>query len=161
MQAALPLPEDVARQTLTAGSVPAEWLQVPESSNDRTVLYLHGGGYAIGSIVTHRHLMQRIARAARSRVLALDYRLAPEHPFPAAVDDAVAGYRYLLEQNIDPARIAIGGDSAGGGLTLALLLSLRAADLPLPSCAFCALTVGPTWLAPATRSRARRRKIRW
>ena len=82
------------------------------------MLYLHGGGYVMGSLNTHRDFMGRISRAAQARVLGLDYRLAPEHPFPAAVEDSVAGYRFLLEQGLPPARIAIAGDSAGGALTL-------------------------------------------
>lgn len=137
MQQGLALPSDVALQSLDAGGVPAEWIGVPKSSPERVLLYFHGGGYAIGSIATHRHLMQRLARAARARVLGIGYRLAPEHPFPAAIDDARASYGFLLAQGIGPGQVAIGGDSAGGGLTLALLLALRDAGEPLPACAIC------------------------
>jgi monoterpene epsilon-lactone hydrolase len=96
------------------------------------VLYLHGGGYVIGSVNTHRDLIARVSRAAQARVLALNYRLAPEHPFPAAVDDAVASYKWLLAQGAKPSRIAIAGDSAGGGLAAATLVAIREAKLPTP-----------------------------
>jgi monoterpene epsilon-lactone hydrolase len=98
---------------------------------------LHGGGYTIGSVKTHRELISRVSRAADARVLAIDYRLAPEHPFPAAVEDATAAYRWLLEGGVDPTRIVIAGDSAGGGLTLAALVALRDAGNPLPAAGVC------------------------
>jgi epsilon-lactone hydrolase len=101
------------------------------------VLYLHGGGYVIGSPRSHRHLAAAIGRSAQTRVLLPDYRLAPEHPFPAAVDDAVAAYRWLLDRRIAPSRIVIGGDSAGGGLTVATLLALRDQKVPLPAAGVC------------------------
>jgi acetyl esterase/lipase len=101
------------------------------------MLYLHGGGYAIGSIVTHRGLAGRLSQAAAARVLLVDYRLAPEHPFPAAVNDATGAYRWLLAQGIDPARLIIAGDSAGGGLTIAALVAVRDAGMPLPAAAVC------------------------
>jgi acetyl esterase/lipase len=99
------------------------------------LLYLHGGGYLLGSIATHRALAARIAEAAGIRALIIDYRLAPEHPFPAALEDALAAYDFLLGQGFAPERVAIGGDSAGGGLTLATLLSLRDSGRPLPGAA--------------------------
>lgn len=132
-----PLPDDVQSEPVDAGGVPAEWVRVPESSPERTLLYLHGGGYCIGSLNTHRGLVAGIARAAGTRALSVDYRLAPEHPFPAAVDDATAAYRFLLGTGADPAGIAIAGDSAGGGLTLATLAALRDAGEPLPGAAAC------------------------
>ena len=98
---------------------------------------MHGGGYVIGSLDSHRHLVSEIGRAAGMRVLALDYRLAPEHPFPAAVEDAVAGYRFLLSSGIAPERIAIAGDSAGGGLVVGAMLAIREAGLKLPGCGWC------------------------
>ena len=101
------------------------------------MLYLHGGGYIMGSLNTHRDMMGRISRAAQTRVLGLDYRLAPEHPFPAAVDDTVAGYRFLLDQGLPSARLAIAGDSAGGALTLAALVAGRDAGFPMPAAAVC------------------------
>jgi acetyl esterase/lipase len=101
------------------------------------MLYLHGGGYVVGSIATHRGLAGRLSQAAAARVLLVDYRLAPEHPFPAAVDDAAGAYRWLLAQGIEPARLVIAGDSAGGGLTIATLVALRDAGVPLPAAAVC------------------------
>jgi epsilon-lactone hydrolase len=128
---------DVKCEPLRANGVKAEWITAPGAAADRAVLYLHGGGYVMGSLKTHRDLMGRISRAAQARVLGLDYRLAPEHPFPAAVDDAVAGYRFLLAQGLRPARITVAGDSAGGGLTLATLVAARDAGLALPAAAVC------------------------
>ena len=99
--------------------------------------YLHGGGYMMGSIVSHRELASRLARAAKSRVLLIDYRLAPENPFPAAVEDAVTGYRWLLSGGIKPEHIGTAGESAGGGLTTATLVTLRDNGEPLPAAAVC------------------------
>jgi monoterpene epsilon-lactone hydrolase len=124
---------DVKCEAVSAGGVSAEWITAPEAANDRVILYLHGGGYVMGSINTHRAMIARISRAAQARALALDYRLAPEHPFPAAVEDATAAYRWLLEQGYQPGRIVFAGDSAGGGLVLAALLSLRDASVPMPA----------------------------
>jgi len=124
---------DVQCERVNAGGVDAEWVCAPGAANDRFVLYLHGGGYVIGSVKTHRDLMARLSRAAKARVLGLNYRLAPEHPFPAAVDDAVAGYKWLLAQGAKPGRIAIAGDSAGGGLAAATLVAIRDAKLPTPA----------------------------
>jgi acetyl esterase/lipase len=101
------------------------------------ILYLHGGGYVMGSIATHREMVARMSKASGARALLVDYRLAPEHPFPAAVDDATAAYRWLLSQNIKPSRIVVAGDSAGGGLTLATLVALRDAKTPLPAAGVC------------------------
>ena len=126
---------EIKCEKLEAGGVPAEWIVAPEAAEDRVVLYLHGGGYVMGSINTHRAMIARISRAAKAKALALDYRLAPEHPFPAAVEDATAAYRWLLAQGYKPNKIAIAGDSAGGGLTLATLLALRDAKTPLPAAA--------------------------
>ena len=116
-----------------AGGVPGEWVVAPEAHVDRVVLYLHGGGYCMGSPASHRRLVAALSKAAEARALSLDYRLAPEHPYPAAVDDAVAAYRWLLANGVRPERLAISGDSAGGGLTLATLLALRDAGDPLPA----------------------------
>lgn len=128
----LRLAEDVTATPISAGGVPAEWVATPNAGGT-VVLYLHGGGYTSGSIVSHRELASRIARAAAARVLLLGYRLAPEHPFPAAVDDALAAYDWLLAQGSAPSEIAIAGDSAGGGLAAATLLALRDAGKPLPA----------------------------
>ncbi len=132
-----PLAADVTHQRVDAGGVPAEWVSVPESREDRVILYLHGGGYVIGSLDTHRELASRIARATQARALVIDYRLAPEHPFPAAVEDATAAYRWLLGTGVSPSRIAVAGDSAGGGLTLATLVALRDLRQPLPAAGVC------------------------
>jgi epsilon-lactone hydrolase len=125
-------PPDIKREKVDAGRVEAEWITAPGFAADRYVLYLHGGGYVLGSTKTHLDLMGRVSRAAKAKVLGLNYRLAPEHPFPAAVDDAVAGYRFLLAKGAKPSRVALGGDSAGGGLAAATLVAIRDAKLPNP-----------------------------
>jgi acetyl esterase/lipase len=112
--------------------IPVEFV-TPHRPRDGVILFLHGGGYVSGSPVTHRTLVAEIARAARCRVVAPDYRLAPEAPYPAALKDAWAIYWWLLDQGVPPSRIVVMGDSAGGGLTIALLLALRDAGLPLPA----------------------------
>ena len=132
-----PIPPEVKVERVTAPVAPAEWLRPPSAEAGRVVLYLHGGGYVIGSPRSHRHLAAAIAGAAGASALSLDYRRAPEEPFPAAVDDAVACYRWLLEQGIAPGRIVIGGDSAGGGLTVATLVALRDARVALPAGGVC------------------------
>lgn len=129
------VPDGTSCEPVSAGGVPAEWLDGPGIDRDRVLLYFHGGGYVIGSIATHRAMVARIAAAAGVRALIIDYRLAPEHPFPAAVDDATAAYRFLLDEGYASERIAVGGDSAGGGLTFACLLALREAGDPLPEAA--------------------------
>jgi acetyl esterase/lipase len=126
---------DVNCQPVDAGGVKAEWIVPPNAATDRVILYLHGGGYVMGSINTHRAMVARVARASQARALALDYRLAPENPFPAAVDDATAAYRWLLAQGYQASKIAISGDSAGGGLVLATIIALRDAKVALPACA--------------------------
>ena len=134
---AFPRPDDATYEEVDAGGVPALWVSMPNSEDDRVVYYLHGGGYVMGSLTSHQDLVARIAKAAKARVLYIDYRLAPEHPFPAAVEDATKAYRWLLATGVDPARVAIGGDSAGGGLCVATLVSLRDSGDPLPAVAFC------------------------
>ncbi len=125
----------IITQTTDAGGVPAEWVIPPNAAEGAVLLYLHGGGYIIGSPATHRDLVSRIAQAGGLRALVPDYRLAPEHPFPAAVEDATAAYRWLLQSGFPAEQIAIAGDSAGGGLTVATLVSLRDAGVPLPAAA--------------------------
>jgi monoterpene epsilon-lactone hydrolase len=132
-----PVPDDVRCEPITIGSTPAEWIRPPGGARDGAILYLHGGGYAIGSINTHRALIASIAREARLQALAIDYRLAPECPFPAAVEDATAAYRWLIAQNIDAKRVVIAGDSAGGGLTMATLVNLRDQKIALPAAGVC------------------------
>lgn len=134
---AAPLPEGVDFDPVDAGGVPAEWTRGAGASDDRVVLYFHGGGYVMGSVATHRGLTAGISRAAGASVLSVDYRLAPEHPYPAAVEDGVAAYRFLREQGVAPGQLAVAGDSAGGGLTIATLLALRETGEPLPACGVC------------------------
>ena len=131
------LPGDVTVQPVDANGVKAEWTSTPDADASRVILYLHGGGYVICSLQSHRHLVAEVGRAAGARTLAIDYRLAPEHPFPAAVEDTVAAYRYLLDSGIRPNRIALAGDSAGGGLVVGGMLAIREAGLPLPGCGWC------------------------
>jgi len=127
------VPDDVTQEVIDADGVPAEFLVAPGAADDRVVLYLHGGGYVIGSIKSHRYLMQNISRHAGAKTLGLDYRLAPENPFPAAVEDATKAYCWLLAQGYKAKNIAIAGDSAGGGLTLATLVHLRDKGIDLPA----------------------------
>ncbi len=122
-------------EEVDAGGVRAEWITAPGVGSDKAVLYVHGGGYVLGSIDSHRDLCERLSRSAGARVLSLDYRLAPEDPFPAAVDDSVAAYNWLLGQGLAPGSIAIAGDSAGGGLVFGTLVALRDAGAELPACA--------------------------
>ncbi len=133
MAGMFPVDADIKREPVTANGVKSEWVSAPDADAGRAILYLHGGGYVIGSINTHRSLAGRLSRAAKARVLVIDYRLAPEHPFPAAVDDSVAAYRWMLAQGLKPSRIAVAGDSAGGGLSAATLVAIREAKLPLPA----------------------------
>ncbi len=128
---------DIGVEPVTANGVRAEWTMTPNDARDAALLYLHGGGYVIGSLDSHRHLAAEAGRACGIAALALDYRLAPEHAFPAALDDALAGYRFLLARGIAPGRIAIAGDSAGGGLAVAAMLAIRDAGLPQPGCGWC------------------------
>jgi acetyl esterase/lipase len=119
----------------TRGSeVDGEWLS-PPGPVTRTILYLHGGGYVSCSPATHRPITAALARLTPARVFALDYRLAPEHPFPAALDDAVRAYRWILAGGVPPQTLALAGDSAGGGLAIATLLRLRHEGAPSPACA--------------------------
>lgn len=133
---ARPLAPDCSETPIDAGGVPAAWIDAPGAGGS-VLVHLHGGGYVTGSIVTHREVCGRFSRASGARALLLDYRLGPEAPFPAAVDDAVAAYRWLLEQGTAPARIAVSGDSAGGGLVVALLLALKERGLPQPAAGVC------------------------
>jgi monoterpene epsilon-lactone hydrolase len=131
---ALGVPEQARLEPIQIDGVAAEWSTTPEGDPARAVLYLHGGGYMAGSIVSHRYIAVEIGRAARTRTLALGYRLAPEHRYPAQLEDALAAWQYLRDQGFAPESIAVGGDSAGGNLTLALLLALRTRGMPLPCC---------------------------
>jgi monoterpene epsilon-lactone hydrolase len=120
---------------IDAGGVMADRITTPASRPDRHVLYLHGGSFITGWPALYRDLTWRVATMCRARVLCIDYRLAPEHPFPAALEDAVAAYRFLLSAGAEPQHIAVMGDSAGGGLVFATLLRLRDEGTPLPAAA--------------------------
>ncbi len=135
MGAMFPRLDDVSSQTVDAGGVDGEWFDPAGGDTDRVLLYLHGGGYLLGSVESHRAMIERITKATGARVLAVNYRLAPEHPYPAAVEDGVAAYRWLLAQGYAADRISIAGDSAGGGLTIAVLVTLRDAGESMPACA--------------------------
>jgi acetyl esterase/lipase len=127
--------------TLTAvdvGGVPGEWSIIPGSDPSRVLMFFHGGGYCSGSILSHRRMVTEAGRAAGVRTLAIGYRLAPEHKFPAAFDDALTAWRFLRKEGVAAEHIAIGGDSAGGGLTLALMNRLRADGEAQPACAWLA-----------------------
>ncbi len=137
MLSANPIADDVTIEEITIDHINADWVSTPESDANRAILYLHGGGYVIGSNVGYREFAGRLARATRSRVLVVNYRLAPENPFPAAVDDACMAYRYVLNQGTSADRVMIAGDSAGGGLTIATLVALRDSGDTLPACATC------------------------
>ena len=128
-----PAPAGVSCTPVEAGGVSAEWHAAEGADANKVILYVHGGGYVMGSAGSHRDMTSRLSQAAGARVLSLNYRLAPEHPFPAPVDDAVAAYGWLLDQGISPANIAVAGDSAGGGLAIATLLAIRDAGKPLPA----------------------------
>jgi acetyl esterase/lipase len=127
---------DVRIDPVHDGAVRGEWV-TPRDPQGGAILYIHGGGYVSCSAATHRPITASLARRARRRVFAVDYRLAPEHRFPAALDDVLAAYRWLLDHGTPAAALALAGDSAGGGLVLAALVRLRDERLPLPSCGVC------------------------
>jgi acetyl esterase/lipase len=129
------MPDGVTIREAYAGGCRAYWHDPAERAVDRVILYLHGGEYVVGSPRTHERLVSHLAVATGCRALNLDYRLAPEHPFPAAVEDATAAYRWLLEQGYAPEHIVLSGDSAGGGLVLGALLALAEQGLPQPAAA--------------------------
>ncbi|MGG3564670.1 alpha/beta hydrolase [Neobacillus rhizosphaerae] len=135
LSALTPVAQDITVEKVEIEGIPAEWVNAPNAMEDRVFLYLHGGAYIMGSCNTHRYLASKLSRSTAARVLVPEYRLAPEHPFPAAIEDAVRVYRWLLNSGVSSKNIVIGGDSAGGGLTLATLLSLKDAGDPLPALA--------------------------
>jgi monoterpene epsilon-lactone hydrolase len=134
--AKFPLPDDIEVEEVDVDGVPSLWVNAPGASSDRVLLHFHSGGYVMGSPTGYREFGYRLSRAADARVLLPDYRLAPDHPFPAPVEDAVKVYRWLAARE-DPSRIVTVGDSAGGGLNLATLISLRDAGDKLPAAAVC------------------------
>jgi acetyl esterase/lipase len=133
MLTSIPLAGDVVTAETTLGGIPVVSIDVPGTDRDDVILYLHGGAYALGTAGTSVGLASEIGRKASTRVVSVDYRLAPEHPFPAALDDAVAAYRGLLDDGLAASRIAVAGESAGAGLAAALLVALKAESLPQPA----------------------------
>jgi monoterpene epsilon-lactone hydrolase len=125
---------DISLTPVSIGGLAAEWSRAPGADPSRVLLFFHGGGYCSGSIVSHRRMVTEAGRAAGVRTLAVAYRLAPEHPFPAAYDDAFAAWRFLQAQGIPATKIVVGGDSAGGGLSLALSMRLRDLGEATPAC---------------------------
>lgn len=126
------LPEDIVIEPVQIGTLYAEWVTPKGAARDKVILYFHGGGYVIGSCLGHRAIVSKFVKNSGTPAMVFNYALAPEHPFPAALNDAVAAYQWLLKQDIDPKKVVFVGDSAGGGLCLAVLLALRDQNIPLP-----------------------------
>ncbi|MBV1883841.1 MAG: alpha/beta hydrolase [Pseudomonadales bacterium] len=138
MGGAFPVGDDITINTIELGGVPTEEICPNDADPSKVILYFHGGGYALGSFVTHRSLVSDLARASGRNGYLIDYRLAPENVFPAPIEDAVSAYKGLLEtKNISASDIVFGGDSAGGGMVMATLLKLKELNLPLPAAALC------------------------
>jgi acetyl esterase/lipase len=131
------LPRDVVYEPTVIEGLPAAWVTVPGTAAWQVILYFHGGAYVSGSLETYRPTLATFAKAICARILMIEYRLAPEHPFPAAIDDARVAYHWLLAKGTQPEQIVVMGDSAGGGLAVALLLTLRNEQTPLPAAAVC------------------------
>ena len=124
---------DAQVDPVDAAGVPCQWVAAPGARADRVIVYFHGGGFQVGSLASHRELMACISASAAARVLGVGYRLAPEHRYPAALDDALAAWHWLRAQGVDASQVALAGDSAGGGLALSLLLALQAGGESLPA----------------------------
>jgi monoterpene epsilon-lactone hydrolase len=129
------LPADFELSPITINGLPAEWMMPAQAERDKVIFYVHGGGYVLGSIQAHRAIVAKFVKGSGIGAFVFDYRLAPEHTFPAAIDDSLKAYRFLLAEGIRPANIICVGDSAGGGLCLATLLALKDQDIPLPAAA--------------------------
>ena len=132
-----PFPEHVKEEKIDIDGIEAKWIYSEEDALGPIILYVHGGGYTLGSISIYRSLVAKIALSSKSKGLIYNYRLAPENPFPAGLEDSLTVYRWLLKQKIDPKKIVFAGDSAGGGLALAMLIALRDAGEPLPGGIIC------------------------
>ena len=135
-------PDNITTIEVMLEDLPMELVSPEKLRLDGIFLYLHGGGYCLGSLGSHRGLVGKIAIEAGIKIVHIDYRLAPEHPYPAAEEDAVAAYKWLLKKGMPPEKIIIGGDSAGGGLTITTLNALKAQNLPLPRAAVCLSSMG-------------------
>jgi acetyl esterase/lipase len=131
------IPKDTQIKPVMVGNTPAEWVDSPGGSEQHAVLYLHGGAFVMGSPASHRETAARLSAASGIRLLVLDYRLAPEHPFPAALENAISAYHWLLELGYTPGEVAMGGDSSGGSLAVQTMLALREAGESLPAAGFC------------------------
>ena len=131
------LPANVTRETVSADGVPCEWIIPQNSSKDQVLLYLHGGGFILGLTSLHLQMVAYLAQKMGVHVLMVDYRLAPEYPFPASLDDCVTAYRWLLKQGISAQNMVVAGDSAGGNFTITTLMKLRDSGDPLPAAAAC------------------------
>jgi monoterpene epsilon-lactone hydrolase len=136
LMAHVPVAPDIQQRPLTVGGVDAIEVTTTDSVTESVILYFHGGVYVIGTAVATVPLVGELVRRTRGRAISLDYRLGPEHPYPAAVEDAQAAYEGLLAQGIAPGQIVLAGESAGGGLVVAAMLALRDAGIPLPSCGY-------------------------
>lgn len=134
--AVTPIPDGAKLEPSTC-PVPASWINPEGADAGRVILYCHGGAYILGSPATHLEMVHRFAKAASARALSVDYRLLPENPYPACIDDVLHAYRYLLNEGIAASRIAIAGDSAGGGITVSAALRIRDDGLPQPGCLVC------------------------
>lgn len=150
------LPEDILYEPLQVADRPAAWTSLVGSTSKQVILYWHGGAYVLGTLYSHRYQQARIARFTRARVLQVEYRLAPEEPFPAGLEDACATYHWLLQQGILPEQIVVLGESAGAGLALGMLLALRDAQVPLPAATVCLspwfdLALSGAWVRTSTR----------
>lgn len=130
-------PKNVKYKEEKIGNMDALWIIPDNIDNDSVILYLHGGGYGMGSIKSHKKVAARIARSAKTQCIIIEYRLAPENMYPAALDDSIQAYQWLLDQGFKPEKIAFGGDSAGGGLTICTLLKIKELGMPQPLAAFC------------------------
>ncbi|MBO1902990.1 alpha/beta hydrolase [Leucobacter weissii] len=129
----IPVPDDARVEAVDADGVPCLWTRAPDTSDARTIIYFHGGGYVLGSATAYQGFGVELSRAADARVLVVDYRRAPEHPHPAAINDAVMAYGWLVRNGVPPGEIVVAGDSAGAGLTMALLVSIRDSGDALPA----------------------------
>lgn len=132
-----PAQPDVHFEEISIGKLMAAWVHTPGCTKDRVILFLHGGGYISGTFYSHQDFIGRLAKVTGCYVLAIDYRLAPEHPFPTSLEDCLLAYQFLLQEKISPQNIFVAGTSAGGGLALSLMLSLRDQHKPLPRAAIC------------------------
>jgi acetyl esterase/lipase len=150
LMARVPVPPDVQQTPVELGGVAGVEVTIEGNETDNVILYFHGGVYVIGTAVASVPLVSELARKTRAKAITVDYRLGPEHPYPAAVDDARAAYQGLLAQDIDPAQIAFAGESAGGGLAVATMLALREAGVPLPSCGYLMSPYADLTLSGAT-----------